>query len=223
MQSCLSSASDFPKILLLFAPRERLGQALAALGADFLLFTKPDTDRIHSWIMRGDGGKRGRRFFSDLDTSISYFAYLWCLPPKPGGREWSCRALGRLLQLRIIVMYILLTVASILGTAWWSVTENLESNILNILIRFGSKTLLKWIWMAMWCDTIWIFLLFGHRVGGCFGIDKIRMLSEQSMLTLPQWSRRQISVGEILAFLTSTGALPSTSGWHTFSFYLELA
>lgn len=130
-------------------------------------------------------------------------------------REGSYWALGQLLQLRIIVLHILLTVASILGTVYWSVTENLESNILNILIRFGSKALLKWIWMVMWSDTIWVFLLFGHKVSRCFGIDKIRMLSEQSMLTLPQWSWCQISLGEILALLTSTGTLPSTSRWHT--------
>lgn len=40
-------------------------------------------------------------------------------------REGSHRALGQLLQLRLFVMHILLTVASLLGTAYWSVTENL--------------------------------------------------------------------------------------------------
>lgn len=188
---------------------------------------------MHSWIAEGDGGKR-EIFPSLIWTLVSPVLLICDVSPRSGGRDGGIEgemeegmnpteSLFQLHQLRIIVMHILLTLASILGTAYWSVTENLESNILNILIRFGSKILLKWIWMAMWCDTIWVFLLFGHRVGGCFGTDKTRILSEQSMLTLLQRSQCQISLGEILVLLTPTGTLPSTSRWHTFCFYLELA
>lgn len=88
---------------------------------------------------------------SQIWTVVSPILFICdvCHPDLEGGRDGSCQALGQLLQLRIIVMHILLTVASILGTAYRSITENSESNILNILIRFGSKVLLKWIWMAM--------------------------------------------------------------------------
>jgi len=63
-------------LFFLFLPRERLGQALASLGAEFLLFGKLDTYRIHSSIMQVDGGKEGRLLFSHVETSLSYSVYL---------------------------------------------------------------------------------------------------------------------------------------------------
>lgn len=58
MQSCLLPANDFPKLFLLFLPKERLREALASFGEDFLMFRKPDTYKIHSdcagwWMEEG--------------------------------------------------------------------------------------------------------------------------------------------------------------------------
>lgn len=140
---------------------------------------------------------RGEDFPSQIQTLASLILLICHVyPPNlEWRREGSCRALGQLLQLRISVMHILLTVASLLGAAYWSVTENLVKQF-----KYIDQI---WLWNSFEMD------LDGNVMWYHLGFSPVWT---QSGWMIWHWQNKNV-IGAVHVDASPVKPMPNLSGW----------